>query len=65
MHWHNIDLHLHTPASSDFQQPDVDYLDILRRAETRGLAIIAFTDHNTLAGYKRMMDEIQQLQSRD
>jgi hypothetical protein len=62
MHWHNIDLHLHTPASSDFQQSNVDYLDILRRAETRGLAMIAFTDHNTVAGYRHMEDEIQQLE---
>jgi hypothetical protein len=61
MQWYNIDLHIHTPASSDFQEPGVDFLDILRRAETRGLAMIAFTDHNTVAGYRRMMDEIQQL----
>jgi hypothetical protein len=57
-----IDLHLHTPASSDFQQPEVTYLDTLHRAEARGLAIIAFTDHNTVAGYRGMMDEIHQLE---
>lgn len=65
MNWHNIDLHIHTPASSDFQQSGVDYLDILRRAESRGLAIIAFTDHNTVAGYRQMMEEIQQLELLD
>jgi PHP family Zn ribbon phosphoesterase len=62
MHWYNTDLHIHTPASSDFQQSGVDYLDILRRAESRGLDMIAFTDHNTLAGYRQMMEEIQQLE---
>ncbi len=57
-----MDLHLHTPASSDYQGPDVTYLDILRRSEARGLDIIAFTDHNTVAGYRQMMEEIQQLE---
>lgn len=62
MEWYSIDLHLHTPASSDYQQPDVKYLEILQRAEARGLDIIAFTDHNTVAGYRKLQDEIQQLE---
>jgi hypothetical protein len=62
MQWCTIDLHLHTPASSDYQQPDVSYLEFLQRADARGLDIIAFTDHNTVAGYRRMMEEIQQLE---
>lgn len=62
MQWRTMDLHLHTPASSDFQQPEVGYLDILQRAEARGLDIIAFTDHNTIAGYRRMQEEIEQLE---
>jgi hypothetical protein len=57
-----MDLHIHTPASSDFQQPEVTYLDVLQRAEARGLDIIAFTDHNTIAGYRKMQEEIQQLE---
>jgi hypothetical protein len=57
-----MDLHLHTPASNDYQEPDVSYLDILHRCEARGLDIVAFTDHNTVAGYRTMMDEIQQLE---
>jgi hypothetical protein len=60
--WHTIDLHLHTPASNDYQQPNVTFLDILRQAEARGLAIIAFTDHNTVAGYRKMQEEIKQLE---
>jgi hypothetical protein len=62
MQWYSIDLHLHTPASSDFQQPDVKYLEILQRAEARGLDMIAFTDHNSIAGYKKLQDELQQLE---
>lgn len=56
-----MDLHLHTPGSSDYQQPNTSYLDILKRAESRGIDIIAFTDHNTVAGYRGMMEEVRQL----
>ena len=57
-----MDLHLHTPASSDYQEPGVSYLDILLRAEARGLDLIAFTDHNTVAGYRRMRTEVDELE---
>jgi hypothetical protein len=57
-----MDLHIHTPASADFQQPEAQPIDLLYRAEARGLDIIAITDHNTIAGYRRMQEEIQQLQ---
>lgn len=60
--WRTMDIHLHTPASSDFQQPEVTYLQLLQRAEARGLDIISFTDHNTVAGYRRMREEIEQLE---
>ncbi len=60
--WFTADLHLHTPASTDFQQPGVTYLDLLQKAEQRGLDIIAITDHNTVAGYRKMVEEIQQLE---
>ncbi len=63
--WRAIDLHLHTPASSDYQEPDVSFLDILHRCEARNLAIVAFTDHNTVAGYRKMHEEIQQLELLD
>jgi PHP family Zn ribbon phosphoesterase len=59
--WRRMDLHLHTPASIDYAEPDVPYLDILRQAESKGLDIIAFTDHNTVAGYRAMVEEINHL----
>jgi PHP family Zn ribbon phosphoesterase len=65
LQWRCMDVHLHTPASTDYQQPEVSYLDILQRAEIRGLDIIAFTDHNTISGYRKMKDEIQQLELLD
>ncbi len=62
MQWYRVDLHLHTPASADYQEHDVTYLDILRKAEFRGLDIIAFTDHNTVKGYSEMLREIERLE---
>ena len=59
--WRRMDLHLHTPASSDYQEPHVSYLDILRQAAARGLDIIAITDHNTVAGFATMQKEVEQL----
>lgn len=57
-----MDLHLHTPASKDYQQPGVSYLDVLQQAERRGLNIIAFTDHNTVRGYRTLREEITRLE---
>ncbi|GAB4475063.1 MAG: hypothetical protein Kow0088_11580 [Anaerolineales bacterium] len=62
MQWRTIDLHIHTPASSDYQQMEVTLLDILQRAEARGLDIIAITDHNTVAGYRHLEEEVQKLE---
>src|SRR3970040_400558 len=60
--WRTMDLHLHTPASSDYQESQATYLDVLQRAEARGLDIMAFTDHNTVAGYRPLPDELEGLE---
>jgi len=65
MQWYKMDLHLHTPASADWHDPGVDYLDLLHRAEMRGLQIIAVTDHNTVAGCAAIQSEIEQLELLD
>ncbi|MBC8098214.1 MAG: putative DNA binding domain-containing protein [Armatimonadetes bacterium] len=59
--WYRVDLHLHTPASADYAEPAAGYIDILRKAEQRGIDIIAFTDHNTVGGYGALLREIDQL----
>jgi hypothetical protein len=59
--WCRVDLHLHTPSSADYAESGVSYLDILKKAEISGLDIIAFTDHNTAAGYGAMQKEIEEL----
>lgn len=60
--WYKMDLHIHTPASADHQQKNVTCLEILQEAERRDLDIVAFTDHNTVAGYKQMLEEIDDLE---
>ena len=60
--WYVMDLHIHTPASTDYQQHDVTILDILKRSEARGINILSLTDHNTIAGYGKLREEIEQLE---
>jgi len=59
--WRRADLHLHTPASADWQEPGATYLQWLQKAESRGLEIVAITDHNTVEGVARLRDEIERL----
>lgn len=53
-----VDLHVHTPASSDYNRDttdtDEEYYNILRNAKSKEIEIIAVTDHNTIEGYKRI-----------
>jgi PHP family Zn ribbon phosphoesterase len=60
--WYRADLHIHTPASHDYQESAVTYLDILQTAENRGLDIIAFTDHNTVNGIRKLRRELEELE---
>ncbi|MBN1992896.1 MAG: putative DNA binding domain-containing protein [Anaerolineae bacterium] len=62
MNWYRLDLHLHTPASKDYHEPTVSYLDILRKAAACGLDIIAFTDHNTVGGIRALRKEVEELE---
>jgi hypothetical protein len=60
--WYRADLHVHTPASLDYKDKTVTLLDILHRAEYRGVDIIALTDHNSVGGYARMVRDIEWLE---
>ena len=60
--WRVIDLHLHTPASADFKQSNVSYLDFLKKAEAKNLDVIAFTDHNSVAGYAQYLQAVESLE---
>lgn len=64
--WAKIDLHIHTPASTScYQQKQVQFIDILRTAQEKGLDAIAITDHNSVAGiaaFRRRLETLQFLQ---
>jgi PHP family Zn ribbon phosphoesterase len=57
-----MDLHIHTPASIDYHEPDTSPIQILQAAEAKGLDIIAFTDHNSVRGYADLWREIEDLE---
>ncbi len=60
--WTRVDLHIHTPASHDYETPEHGYLGILKQAERRGLGMIAFADHNTSNGYRNLQRELSDLE---
>ncbi len=62
MTWYRMDLHLHTPASADYQDLSATYLEILQTADERGLDIVAVTDHNSVSGIAAMRREVEDLQ---
>jgi len=53
-----IDLHVHTPDSSCYKgkKDDEEYLRILKQAKKKKLKVIAITDHNSIRGYKHLVD---------
>lgn len=59
--WRRVDIHLHTPASADWLDPGSSYLQWLQKAESRGLDIVAITDHNTVEGVARLRAEVERL----
>ena len=59
--WYKVDLHLHTPASHDYEEPHISYLEWMRAVAAKGLDIVAITDHNTVAGIAAIRREIEWL----
>lgn len=53
--YRKVDLHLHTPASTCYQDRGATLSDIVNRAIDEGLEVIAITDHNSAAS----LDEIR------
>lgn len=64
--FYKLDLHIHTPASQCYEgtKNDDEYFEILRVARKQDLDIIAITDHNTIAGYERLLFLKKELENR-
>ncbi len=56
---YKAELHVHTPASKCYKGDKdlTEYMKILERAYELGLNIIAITDHNSIEGYKIIMQQ--------
>lgn len=52
---------MHTPASNDYEDPQISWLDWLRTVADRGLEVVAISDHNTVAGISAIRREIEWL----
>ena len=53
-----IDLHVHSPYSFDCykgNKNDQEFYEILKQAKKKGLKIISITDHNSIDGYKKLI----------
>lgn len=57
------DFHVHTPASQCYKNKDIDYIEIINTAITKGLNTICITDHNTILGYIKIIEEIAELKN--
>ncbi|MCR4759375.1 MAG: hypothetical protein K5705_03790 [Oscillospiraceae bacterium] len=53
-----VDLHVHTPASKCYvgDKTENGYWEILRSAVNNGVRLVAITDHNTIAGYEKLVE---------
>lgn len=59
--WYKVDLHLHTPGSNDYEEPQVSYFEWMSKVVEKELDIVAITDHNTVAGIAAIQREIEWL----
>jgi len=66
MEFYKMDLHVHTPASKCYKgsKNDEEYFEILKNAHKQNLDIIAITDHNSIAGYERLMELRSEIENR-
>lgn len=62
---YKADLHIHTPASKCYKGPkdDAEYIRIILKAQEKGLNVIAITDHNSIEGYKKLIEQKEQIKN--
>lgn len=57
---YSVDFHVHSPASSCYQRNGKGehdaYIDFLKKVEISGLDIVFITDHNSIKGYKEIIN---------
>ncbi len=61
------DFHVHTPASKKCYKGSLDdneYIEVLRRYKNKDINIIAITDHNSICGYKKIINIKEEIYSK-
>lgn len=56
LHWRKVDLHIHTPASHDFDRKEITPAAFVNAALKKGLDAIAITDHNSGEWIDKMVE---------
>ena len=57
--WLQVDFHIHSPGSLDFQgigKDDAGYIWLLEQAKLAAIDVIVITDHNDIAGYAKLLE---------
>ena len=65
----SVDLHVHTPASQCYNRKSTsdeesEYISLLKKYTEKNIKIIAITDHNTIQGYKFLMEIKEKVENR-
>ena len=61
--WWKFDFHLHTPASSDYREPELSAKDFLLSAMQKHIDCIAITDHDSCAWTEILRTELQNIKA--
>jgi len=57
--WLQVDFHVHSPGSLDFQgigKDDAGYIWLLEQAKLAGIDVVVITDHNDITGYAKLLE---------
>jgi hypothetical protein len=57
--WFQVDFHVHSPGSFDFQgngKDEAGYIWLLEQAKAAEIDIVVITDHNDIAGYTKLRE---------
>ena len=61
--WWKFDFHMHTPASSDYREPELSAKDFLLSAMQKHIDCIAITDHDSCAWTEILRTELQNIKA--
>lgn len=62
---YSADLHIHTPASKCYEgaKSDNEYIEIIKTAKKKNLEVVAISDHNSIEGYSKLIEQKSKIHS--